>query len=266
MVALYEFFSTKIKNNNDLIWIYIICLTFVIISTFLLCFFCRNINDKTFRLITFFFWVFIVILEIFKQIFSSFNLSDGKFIYSYNWGIFPFQLCATPLYTLPFIFLQKDNKFRDIFISYMSTFSFLGGFMVFLFPDTVFHNIISISYQSLIYHGVQLILGIYFACYNRKKLSLKYFLSAIPLFIIYLIIAVILNETLGLKYVDYNFNMWYLSPYLPAHIPELQFLYDALPHFIIIIGYAFIVTLLSFLIHLTYKLIYNIIKKTRLKN
>lgn len=265
MEKIYNFFATKISNPSDLIWIYIVCLAFTIISTFLLCFFCRNISDKAFRIIIFLFWIFIVILEVFKQIFSSFTLQNGNFIYSYNWGIFPFQLCATPLYTLPFIFLQKDSKFRDTFISYMSTFSFLGGFMVFLFPDTVFHEIISISYQSLIYHGVQLILGVYLATYNRKKLSIKYFLSAIPLFLIYLIIAVILNETLGVKYIDYGFNMWYISPYLPAKIVELQFLYDALPPFVIIIGYGFIVTLASFLIFLTYKLIYKLIKKIRYK-
>lgn len=223
-----------------------------IASTVLICIKFKDAKDSTMRRIALISWIIMLVLEVYKQFVLSFKLDGATPTWDYQWYAFPFQLCSTPLYVLPFIAFMKESKFRDALMSFMSTFSFFGGLVVFIYPNDVFATLIGINIQTMIHHGLQLLLGVYFFVYNRKKANIKYHLSAIPVFVVLAGIAVILNEVVYSAIISNGwndaFNMFYISAYYPNHLPILSTVYE-LVHpilFIIIyvIGFALVGTLI----------------------
>lgn len=208
--------------------------------TVAICIFFKNAKDKTMRRIALISWIIMVSLEIMKQLIYSY---DGNALeWDYQWYAFPYQLCSTPMYVLPFIAFMKDCKVRDAAMAYMSTFSFFGGFAVFMYPNDVFISTAVINFQTMIHHGLQIVLGIYFFIYNRKKLSFKYFLGAILFFVALAVLAIILNEIVHASLVargnDETFNMFYFSPHHGTHLPILSIICPLVPPVVFIFIYV----------------------------
>ncbi|MBR2024679.1 MAG: YwaF family protein, partial [Clostridia bacterium] len=150
-------------------WFHLMFVVIVILTTIFLCVKFRDCDDKIFRRIALISWIVIVALEIYKQIIFSYNYDNGVVTWDYQWYAFPYQFCSTPLFTLPFVIFLKDGKIRDAFILYMSTFSLFAGLAVFAYPNDVFIDTIGINIQTMVHHGLQIVFGIYFAVYSRKK-------------------------------------------------------------------------------------------------
>ena len=267
MEKLFNFLELKMETPTSYGWLHLLFIAIVIAVTALLCVYFKDCSDKTFRRIAFISWILIVVLECYKQIVYTYSFEDGALVADYQWYAFPYQLCSTPLYVLPFVAFMKDGKVRDFFTSYISTFAFFGGFVVFIYPNDIFVSTIGINLQSLIHHGLQIVFGIYFAVYFRKRLNLKYFLKSIPVFAGLLIIAVVLNETAGLhiyKTLGEDFSMFYVSSFIPTHLPILSNIYTAVPWIIFLLIYTFGFCLASFIVY--YGIVGGIILTTKIKN
>lgn len=267
MEKFYELIAGKMPTPSSYDWFHIMWTVIMIGITILLCIRFKDCSNKTFRIITLVCWIIIVALEIYKQLVFTFD--NDSHIADYKWYAFPYQLCSTPLYVLPFIIFMKEGKIRDAFMSFMSTFSLFGGLVVFIYPNDVFIEIIGINIQTMVHHGLQIVLGVWFMVYNRNKLSHKYLLGAIPVFIILSGIAILLNETLGAHIVSNgeDFSMFYISSHVENHLPILSDVYKAVPWGVFLIAYLFGFCFVSAIIYyITYGIITCVKRFTNKKN
>lgn len=201
-------------------WFHLLFIALVIAGTVLLCIYGKNAKSKTFKIIVGVCWGAIVILELYKQIFYASLHIDGDVItWQYAIGQFPFQLCSMPLYLLPFVVFMKDGKVKDSIMAFLSTFVMFGGLVTFIYPEQVFIDMIGINIQTMVHHGLQIVLGIYFMVYNRKKLNWMYFVKGIITFAVVVAIAELMNIIVYNAISQDFFNMFYISPYHRCILP-----------------------------------------------
>ena len=229
---------------------HLISVASAILLTVLLCVFFKNSSSKVFRTIVLVGWLLMVVFEIAKQLVFSYTFENDIVSTSYSWYAFPYQLCSTPIYLLPFVVFLKDGKVRDAIMSFISTFALFGGLVVFIYPNDVFVGLTIVNIQTMLHHGLQIVLGIYFMVYNRKKLNIKYFLSSIVVFAIMSAIAILLNFVIHNYVTTETFNMFYISPYFPQHLPILSTVYALVPYIVYLITYLLGFTLASYLLYL----------------
>ena len=173
---------------------------------------CRNCSEKTFRIIFLVAWIVVVLFEVYKQIVFSFNYDEvtGIVTWDYQWYAFPFQLCSTPLYVFPFVVFLPEGKVRDAFIAFIGTFSLFGGLCTMVFPATVFVETIGINIQTMVHHGIQVVIGIFAMVREREKLNFKYFLKGVLVYVGAIAIALLLNAFVR-PAVNEEFNMFYIN-------------------------------------------------------
>ena len=222
-------------------WFHLMFFAIVIASTILICIYGRNAKSKNFKIVVAVLWGGVLLLEIYKQLIFSISEVDGQAVWDYQWYAFPYQLCSTPLFLLPFVAFMKDGKIRDSIMSFLSTFAMFGGLVVFLYPNDVFVQTIGINIQTMIHHGLQIVLGIYFMVYNRKKLNWMYFVKGIIVFAVMVGIAQLLNIIVYHAVTKANgetFNMFYISPYYPCTLALLgDLIYPNVPYIVFLLIY-----------------------------
>lgn len=239
-------------------WFHILFIFLAFWGTFFLCKFGRNAKSKTFRYIILVIWLVMLFAEIYKQINYSFNynLTTNKTWWDYQWYAFPYQLCSTPIYLLPFIVFCKEGKFRDSIIVFIGTFAMFGGLATFIYPNQVFISVIGVNLQTMIHHGLQIVVGIYIVVHERKKLNLKFFIRGVYVFLVMCGIAMILNLIAPLI-TNETFNMFYISPHYPCILPFLDVIFSKLPYIIFLLAYVVGFILASLLIYFIEYLIIN---------
>ena len=252
-----HFFEGVMERPTNYSWFHLLFMGLVIIATAFFCIKFRDAKDGTIRRIVLICWIVMVVLEIYKQL--SFSLSvDENLIasWTYNWYAFPFQLCSTPLYVLPFIAFMKDTKIRDCFLSYISSFSLFGGLAVYFYPNDVFTSEIAINIQTMVHHGIQVFLGIFLFVYSRRKANFKFYLKGIPVFAVLVALAIGSNEIVYAifqsKGMSDTFNMFYISRHFDCTLPILADIYKKvsfLPFVLIyIIGFVIVSIAVFFII------------------
>lgn len=227
------------EKPTDYGWFHLMFIGLVVISTVLLCVFCRNIKDKTFRKVVAILWAVIVLFEIYKQLVYSYSGVTDK--WDFQWYAFPYQFCSTPLYLLPFVAFMKDCKIRDGVIMFIATFSLFAGLCVYCAPGDVFNtSLLGIQIQTMVHHGVQIVLGVYSVVYYINKLTIKNLFFAIIVFVAMLTIAVLLN-VLVYNFIqkEETFNMFFISPYFPCTLPILGGIYEKVHYIFFFFIYTF---------------------------
>lgn len=238
---LYRCLSVTMEKPTLYGSFHIISILLTIALTVGACFFLRNASDKKMRIIVFITWFIITFFEVGKQLLFAMHVEGDLMTWQYNWYSFPFQFCSTPYYTLPFIFLLKDCKLRRAIMSYIATFSLFAGFIVMVLPTSVFNTYTFINSQTMILHGLQVVLGVWMAVYNRDRLNLPFFASGLITFAGFSSAAMVLNvvmpKYLAGKGIEDAFNMFYISPYYNNDLPILSTLYPMLPYPVYLIVY-----------------------------
>ena len=263
MDGFINFLKLNMETPASFGWFHLLFVAIVIAVTTLLIIKFKDCSDKTFRRIALISWIIMLAFEVYKQIVFTFSVEGTQVVGDYKWYAFPFQLCSTPLYILPFVAFMKGSKVRDFFQSFISTFALFGGLVVFVYPNDVFINIVGINIQTMVHHGLQIVTGIFFAVHARRRLNIKYFLKSIPAFVGLMVIAVILNEAIWPAILVNNPNdalsMFYVSSHYANHLPILSMVYNAVPWiaFLLIYIVGFIVASLA-----VYYAIFGCIKLT----
>ena len=246
MQGFFDFLQIQMDKPANYGWFHLLFMAIIIAVTVLFIIKFKDCSDKTFRRIALISWIVMVVFEIYKQVVFTYDCVDGVVIGNYQWYDFPFQLCSSPLYILPFIAFMKEGKVRDYFQSFISTFALFGGFVVFFYPNDVFTTTLGTNIQTMIHHGLQIILGIFFAVHARKKFNIKYFIKSIPVFVSLMVIAIVLNEAVWPALAPTNpndtLNMFYIASHTPNHLPLLSLVYSAVPWvaflFIYLVGFT----------------------------
>lgn len=226
-------------------------------TAFLTTFICKRgklTSEETERKIAKRVWIVLLALETYKQLLSFLSLEDNVFSISYGWMDFPFQLCSAPLYVLPLIAFLPSGKVREAFVAFFGTFVLLGGIAVCIYPGNVFVETLGINAQTMLWHGSQVVLGIYFNLrrfYGNKNLDVKkYFKSALPIFLSFAAVALILNVVgyfcLSACGIDDELNLFFISPYFECIFPVLKTIQAYTPYPVFLFSYIAILSAFSY--------------------
>ena len=226
----------------------------------------KNPSDKTVRIFTAVCWGVMLLFEIYKQInFAfSYNAETNTVTWDYDWHSFPFQLCSSPLYLFPFAAFLKDGKFRDTILAYLCTFAFFGGFVVMIYPGTVFTEDVLINVQTMVHHGLQTLVGIVLTVSYRKKLTWKTFATSFIVFAGMLSIAQFLNWFVPdvIRTQD-KFTMFSLSWKYGCELPILDQIYEKAPYVVFLLCYIVGFVIVATIVFLIIKLVLFISAKRR---
>ena len=246
--------------------LHLFCFAVVLVLTVLLCIKLANAGDKAFRAVIIASWVIMFLFEAIKQTFFQLELVDGAVVYQYTWVDFPFQLCSTPIFVLPFLGFLRDGKARDFAAAYIMTVGLIGGLAVYFSPDTVLVTVMVKNVQSMTHHGIQVITGILTAVYYRKRINKTFWLRGLAVFSVMFAIANLLNTvgfniltSSGIMAEDASFNMFYITPNRDQRFPMFGELFGMVHPLVYIIGYYIAIAggsaLICYATHLCYRLI-----------
>lgn len=195
--------------------------------------------------------VLVAILEVFKQI--NFNLvwEDDELRTDVQWYAFPFQFCSTPMYAGLLTGVFRRGRVHDSLCAYLATYAFFGGLCVMLYPSTVFTGTLMINVQTMVCHGSMLTIGIFLFCTGHVKTENRTLLKAMPVFGIFVAIAMLLNEAAyrsGLLAAGHGFNMFFISPYCEPELPVYSLVQAVVPYPWCLILYVLGFTLAAYVV------------------
>ena len=167
-----------------------------------------------------------IILDILKHLNFAYDATTDS--WEYEWKQFPFQFCSVPMYVMILVASLRECKFRDYLCSFLATFGLFAGLVVMIYPNTILSNIIFRFSQSMIHHASMLIVGILMYVSGKVKINHKTFLKALPVFIVCVIIAFMMNLIYHATGNSNSFNMFYIGPYNKCDIPILNTIGSAL--------------------------------------
>ena len=240
-VSIVSFLGTT--GDVPLAWgaFHLIFLAIFIPTVVLICIRLKNVSEETFRRVFLALWIILIIGEIYREFIMGAVVDGHSVEYSYQWYLFPFQICSAPLYALPLIVFLPDGKVRDAVCAYMMTFSFFGGIAVMILPTDVFCHIVGVNIQALVHHGSQVIIGLALAIKCRDRYNFKFFLGAIYSFVAVLAVAMTLNVAVhyALLFAGRNdtFNLFFISPFHDCHLPILSLVRDVTPYTVFLLVY-----------------------------
>ncbi len=252
LVSILTFLDGRMETpTNYGIW-HICFLLLTIGATVLMTVLFRNASDRTMRRVLTVMWVIFLVLEVYKHIVFSFSVEDGRIVFDYPWYIFPFQFCSTPFYALPFLIFLKDGPVRDFFMMFTTGFVLFAGLAVMLYPNDVFTTRTGVNIQTMVHHGMQVVMGVMLVAYNRRRMTLRNLGGGIAVFALFAATAMTLNELAYIFFtangLDDTFNMFFISRHFPCTLPILSTVYELVPYpvflLIYLLGFALVSALL----------------------
>ncbi len=260
--------DAKMEEPELFGWFHIMFLLLSFIAATILCLLHKNASQERVRNIVFWVAVVVILLEIYKQINYSFSYTDGNIAFQYQWYAFPWQFCSMPMYVGFLAGIFRKGRIHDSLCAFLATYAMFAGLCVMFYPESVFVETIGINIQTMICHGSMITLGIYLLYSGYVKLEHKTILKAIPVFIISVFTAVILNEIAfqsGLLN-DHEFNMFFISPYCEPSLPVYSLVQNAVAYPWCLFIYVIAFTLAAYLILLVAMEIKYLVKKKSVRD
>lgn len=218
------------------------CFALVAIVTALFVWRFKDASDKFIRRLLFVIWCFITVLEILKQIEGAYFVNDyGIPTWSYFWYSFPLQFCSTPYYCLPFIVFLPDGFWRRSFIAFFASFSLFAGLVVMIYPGDVYCSTLFLNLQTMIHHGIMVVLGVLMVAHSRRKMDKRYFLGGLLVFYFFAAVALLLNELIYyfvlIDRPNEAVNLFFISRHYDSTLPILADVYKAVPYGLYLVIY-----------------------------
>lgn len=207
------------------------CLLTVLVCVFLAVKY-RNSNDRQDKNILLVCSIIMLSFEVYKQL----VFTAEKDVWDYQWYVFPFQFCSVPMYVAFITAFLKPGKLKNAMYNFLGTFGMFAGLAAMIYPDSVFIPTLGISIQTMVHHGLIVIIGFYVLVSGRAKLESKSLLGASGLFLIMFSMAISMN--LLFKNVDGTFNMFFVGPYYPCHLPVLSVIQAKFGYGVFLVAYV----------------------------
>ena len=223
-------------------------------------------NKKTDDKVVFGIGLFLIIIEIYKQIFNTLVSTNG-----YQWYMFPFQFCSVPMYIAIISSLLKEGKVKDAMYKFLAYYGLVAGTAVMLIPGDVFTSPYAvISFHSMLWHISLVVMGCYLLISRRLGFEFKkdivpafiVFVSVVTLAIIFNIIGY--NAFFGNSEINVHghmMNLFFISPYYITTLPVLSLIQPRVPYPIFLLCYLVMFTLGVSLVWL----VNNFIRKSIIK-
>ena len=165
----------------------------------------RKTNEKQNKIVLVSIGGFLFLCEVYKQLFYTYYIGNG----SYQWWIFPFQLCSIPMYLCLIVPFIKKEKVQGWFYTFLSTYNLLGGFISMIEQSGLSHPYITLTLHAYIWHLSLVFVGFYLIASNRAGKHFKDILPAICIFAVLCVIA----QTINIVFRQHDIKMFYISPY-----------------------------------------------------
>ena len=180
-----------------------------ILTAILAAYFLRNLSERQSKHLFLGTGIFLFVIEVYKQLFYYFIINNG----SYEWWVFPFQLCSLPMYFCLFLPFIKDTAVKRCIYTFLLDFNLLGGFMAFAEPSGILHEYLVLTLHGFIWHIFIIFIGFYIAFSGKVKDSFHEYIWGMPCFFITASLAMCFNI---LFYPYGRLSMFYISPYEPS--------------------------------------------------
>lgn len=180
-----------------------------------------------------------LLLEVYKQI--NFNVAyEGGVRLEPQLYAFPWQFCSTPMYAGLLAGCIRKGKVHDALCAYLATYAVFAGAAVMLYPSTVFMETIGINIQTMFCHASAVVIGVYLYMSGHVKPEHGTIFKAIPVFLIAVAIAVVLNEAAFFAGIleEHSFNMFFISRHEESELPVYSHIHKALPYPLSVVVYV----------------------------
>ena len=167
----------------------------------------RRLSDKGNRILLLTCGIFLLLSEIYKQLFYYYFIGQR----SYQWWIFPFQLCSVPMYLCIIAPLLKPGKIQQGMYNFMMIYNLLGGFMAFVEPSGITHAYWTLTLHAFIWHLILVFIGLYLAFSDRAGKTMKDYRAASVTFLCLSGIAFCINLIFW-KAAEGDINMFFVGP------------------------------------------------------
>lgn len=167
----------------------------------------RGLGEKGCRRLLLGIGGFLIVTEIYKQLFYYYHIGGG----SYQWWIFPFQLCSIPMYFCVIASLLKNGRVKHAMFCFMTTFNLLGGAISFAEPSGLLHDYWTLTWHAFLWHMCLVFVGFYLIASGRGARNWRDYRLAVVTFFILAAIAFAIN----LIFFDVSggsINMFYVGP------------------------------------------------------
>ena len=152
-------------------------ITFFVLSIVLSCILAnklKDVSDRKNKKILFFTGLFLLVIEVYKELFYYFVVNNG----SYDFSIFPFQLCDVPMYICLIIPFIKNKKIEEGMYNFMASYNLLGAFITFFEPSSLLRPYFMMTLHGFLWHAILVFLGIYIALSGRCLKNKKDFITS----------------------------------------------------------------------------------------
>ncbi len=245
---LLRILDSEMRTPTIFGWFHVLWLGLTVLATWGLCrWHKKHGTPGRVPKVVFFVSLFVIVLEIYKQINYSFSYTGG-IDFDYTWYAFPFQFCSTPMYVGLLVGLIPKGKVHDALCAYLATFSVFAGTCVMLYPGDVFIDTIGINIQTMICHGSMVTLGIYLLVSGYVKLEHKTILKAMCVFAAAVTLATVMNEIAHFTGLKETFNMFFVSRYFESTLPVYGAVHNAVPFPLNLVIYILGFTLASYIV------------------
>ena len=133
--------------------------------------------------------IFLMLTEIYKQLFYTYYIGGG----SYQWWVFPFQLCSVPMYLCVIAPWLKNKRIARAMYAFMTTFNLLGGFMAFIEPSGIVHEYWTLTLHAFIWHMTLVFIGFYLVASGRGATEMTHYRGAVISFVCLCALAFCIN-------------------------------------------------------------------------
>ena len=259
------FMQGKMERPTPYGWFHLMWIGIALLCIFILYLFKNKRGEKQLKRVLATYGIIAFILEFLKQLIWSFKYDASLNIvtWDYEWYSFPFQLCTTPIYVSLICLILKKGKLRDALLSYMAFITILGSVATAIKPDTCFVSDILINIHTMWMHIGSLVVSIYLLMSGEIKIKLSNVLYGIMVFLIFVLIADILNIIIYNAGILSNetFNLFYISPYYVSDLPIFDTIQKNNAYFIFILIYILIISAGAFIVYFVALFIQKLVKK-----
>lgn len=249
MESIITFFDTTGETPSLYGTYHLIWLALTLLSTVFLCLFGKKATGKQVRSIVLAVAIVVILLEVYKQLCYTFDVTEEGLVSDFQWYAFPWQFCSMPMYVGLLAGLTKKGKIHDCACAFLATYAIFAGLCVMIYPGDVYIDTVGINIQTMVCHSTMIPVGAFLYASGHVKLEHKTILKALPVFTVAVGVAMGLNElahATGLLETD-TFNMFFISPYCAPSLPVYSLVQQAVPYPFCLIIYIAAFSLAAYL-------------------
>ncbi len=151
--------------------------------------------------------VFLIVCEVYKLLFYYYVIGRGSF----QWWVFPFQLCSIPMYLCLAVNLTRSERARSAICTFLCTYNLLGGFLALLETSGLSHEYWTLTLHGFLWHTLLVFLGLLVIATGNGPRSLRDFGRATALFLMLCCAAFAINLAF-FRASGGQINMFFIGP------------------------------------------------------